>query len=53
MWAVMKRFGYDTLPDDLNGLKVHRLENVMTLSHDAHICFDNLQIWFVATVRAI
>ena len=51
MWAVMVRFGYKTLPDDLNGPKVHRLENVMTLTGAFHDHFDRLGVWFVATVR--
>ena len=51
MWAVMQRFGYQSLPDDLNGSKVHRLENVMTMAPDVHHRFDELAIWFTATVR--
>jgi len=51
MWAVMQRFGYESLPDELNGSKVHRLENVMTLVAALHTEFDQLNIWFVATVR--
>jgi hypothetical protein len=50
MWAVMQRFGYQSLPVQLNGPKVHRLENVMTLASDLHTQFDQLRIWFVATV---
>jgi len=49
MWAVMQRFGYESLPDELNGSKVHRLENVMTLIAALHTEFDQLGIWFVAT----
>ncbi|KXN81616.1 hypothetical protein AN958_04110 [Leucoagaricus sp. SymC.cos] len=49
MWALMHRFGYDELPDDLNGAKVHRLENVMTLVPGFHMYFDQLLVWFVAT----
>ncbi|KAF5310811.1 hypothetical protein D9619_008045 [Psilocybe cf. subviscida] len=49
MWATMSRFGYDSLPEDLNGDKVHRLENVLTLSHVIHGFFDSLEIWFVET----
>ncbi|KXN83403.1 hypothetical protein AN958_01476 [Leucoagaricus sp. SymC.cos] len=51
MWAVMHRFGYEELPDELNGSKVHRLENVMTLVPGFHMDFDRLDIWFVATVQ--
>ncbi|KXN80817.1 hypothetical protein AN958_07253 [Leucoagaricus sp. SymC.cos] len=49
MWAVMHCFGYEELPDELNGSKVHRLENVMTLVPGFHRDFDHLNIWFVAT----
>ena len=52
MWAVMQRFGYKSLPEDLSGSKVHRLENVMTLASGIHTQFDQLSIWFVATVRS-
>ena len=51
MWAVMSRFGHEELPAELNGSKVHRLENVMTLVHGFHADFDQLMVWFVATVR--
>lgn len=53
MWAVMRRFGYEQLPDDLNGDLVHCLENVMTLVLPFHADFDQLKVWFVATVRPI
>jgi len=49
MWAVMVRFGYTKLPDDLNGSNVHRLENVMTVVPVFHLFFDQLKVWFVAT----
>ncbi|KJA16259.1 hypothetical protein HYPSUDRAFT_147992, partial [Hypholoma sublateritium FD-334 SS-4] len=51
LWAVMHRFGHDELPEALNGTKVHRLENVMTLVPGFHYSFDQLQVWFVATVQ--
>ena len=47
----MKCFGYEALPEELSGSKVHRLENVMTLIPGLHAEFDYLGIWFVATVR--
>ncbi|KAF9242093.1 hypothetical protein BU15DRAFT_44401 [Melanogaster broomeanus] len=31
MWAIMTRFGYKDLPQELNGGNVHRLENILTL----------------------
>jgi hypothetical protein len=49
----MMRFGYGTLPEDLNGSKVHRLENVMTLEKNMHESFDRLYIWFVKVVRSV
>jgi len=49
---MMKRFGYDSLLDELNGAQVHRLENVMTLDPSVHAMFDQLEIWFTATVRS-
>jgi hypothetical protein len=45
VWAV-DRFGYKKLfSEELNGHKIHRLENVITLNHDVHILFDTLQLW--------
>lgn len=32
--------------DDLNGAKIHRLENVLTLDLGVHSYFDALKIWF-------
>lgn len=39
--------------DELNGDKVHRLENVMTLSVALHPNFDQLDSYFEAVVRVI
>ncbi|KAF4609697.1 hypothetical protein D9613_012063 [Agrocybe pediades] len=49
LWKVLQGFGYTTLPDELEGAKIHRLENVMTLEANLHFFFDRLQLWFVAT----
>lgn len=46
VWTIMKRFGYESLPEELNGPLIHRLENVMTLSQDIHYMFDHLELWF-------
>ena len=51
MSALMSRFGHEELPAELNSSKVHRLENVMTLVPGFHVIFDQLMVWFVATVR--
>jgi hypothetical protein len=45
VWAVLDRFGYKRLFNELNGNKIHRLENVFTLTYDVHILFDTLQLW--------
>ena len=47
----MRQFGYETLPDELNGPMVHRLENVMTMDCSLHAAFNRLSIWLVPTVR--
>ena len=46
-----EHLGYKSPPDELNGPKVHRLENVMTLAPGCHSKFDQLRFLFVATVR--
>jgi len=51
VWAVLAQFGYASVLDELNGLKVHRLENVMTMDRTLHGFFNNMDIWLVATVR--
>ena len=43
-WGILKLFGYHLLPD-LNGDKINRLENVMTLSASIHELFDSLNFW--------
>ena len=43
---MLKCFGYNTIFDELNGSGVHRLENILTLSHDYHVDFDELKLWF-------
>ena len=49
-WAVMMRMGGVLGHDELNGEKIHRLENVMTMRTDLHSLFDGLMLWFEATV---
>ncbi|KAF8878926.1 hypothetical protein BD779DRAFT_1447311, partial [Infundibulicybe gibba] len=55
-WAartILARFsGNQTLPNDLDGHKVHRLENVMTVNPDFHRAFNSLAVWLEATVAA-
>ncbi|KAH7906958.1 hypothetical protein BJ138DRAFT_1161323 [Hygrophoropsis aurantiaca] len=45
VWAVLQRFGLEYLMDELNGDKIHRLENIITLRPDLHSLFDTLDLW--------
>ncbi|KAF9473949.1 hypothetical protein BDN70DRAFT_347629 [Pholiota conissans] len=49
LWAILDHFGYSEIPGELNGSKIHRFENIMTMSALADELFDNLQLWFVKT----
>ncbi|GBE87980.1 hypothetical protein SCP_1202060 [Sparassis crispa] len=47
VWAVLDHFGKVGVVDhQLNEGGMHRLQNVMTMSLDAHIFFNALEIWF-------
>ncbi|RXW12255.1 hypothetical protein EST38_g13597 [Candolleomyces aberdarensis] len=46
-YTIAESFGYTTIQQDLNGEKIHRLENVMTMSTDIHRFFDGLKFWLV------
>ncbi|RXW13476.1 hypothetical protein EST38_g12380 [Candolleomyces aberdarensis] len=46
-YTIAESFGYPTIQQDLNGEKIHRLENVMTMSPDIHSLFDGLELWLV------
>jgi hypothetical protein len=50
LWAILKCFGYEGLPERLNGDGIHSLDNVMTLDPTIHDWFDRLEIWFEAVV---
>jgi len=52
VWAILKCFGYEDLPERLNGTGIHSLDNVMTLDHPIHDWFDRLELWFEAVVGA-
>jgi hypothetical protein len=47
----MEKFGYSEIINELAGENIHSLSNILTLSHDIHTQFDNLNLWFEATVR--
>ncbi|RXW12258.1 hypothetical protein EST38_g13598 [Candolleomyces aberdarensis] len=46
-YTIAELFGYTTIQQDLNGEKIHRLENVMTMRSDFHTLFDGLALWLV------
>jgi len=50
---IMRCFGYEDLPEKLNGAGVHRLDNITTLDHTIHSWFDELQLWLDAEVRGL
>ena len=50
MWSILACFGYEELPERLKGAGIHSIDNVMTLSFDAHDLFDALELWFEAIV---
>ncbi|KAG2014398.1 hypothetical protein CC2G_011218 [Coprinopsis cinerea AmutBmut pab1-1] len=47
VWTILEEFGYNHILQELNGDRVNRLENVMTLAKDVHSDFDALAIWLV------
>ena len=49
----MKCFGYGDLPGKLNGVGIHRLDNIMTLDSYIHGLFDKLRLWFEAVVSGL
>lgn len=41
----------ETLPEELSGAKVHCLENVTTMFHNARCLPDRLEMWLVPKLR--
>jgi hypothetical protein len=48
IWAVMDRFGQSSFEDELDGVKIHRLSNILTLDVSLHTYFDRLNLWLEA-----
>lgn len=44
----MERFGQRGFKDELNGPKIHRLANILTLEVNLHTHFDRLALWLEA-----
>ncbi|TRM67609.1 hypothetical protein BD626DRAFT_545011 [Schizophyllum amplum] len=45
LWGILEYFGQGNLLHELKGPKVHRLENIISMSHDFHDRFDSLSLW--------
>ena len=50
VWQILKHFGYEGVATALNGDGFHSLKNVMTMCQGVHSHFDDLLMWFEATV---
>lgn len=46
--SVMERLGQRGFREELDGSKIHRLGNIMTLHHDLHAHFNRLELWLEA-----
>ncbi|KIY64439.1 hypothetical protein CYLTODRAFT_401865 [Cylindrobasidium torrendii FP15055 ss-10] len=49
VWTIMRCMGYPHILDELKGVSVHRLGNIMTLTGSLHRMFDDLSICLDAT----
>jgi HNH endonuclease len=44
----MERFRQTGFRDELDGSKIHRLSNILTLDHSLHTYFNKLVLWLEA-----
>ncbi|KAJ6460399.1 hypothetical protein C8R47DRAFT_1027785 [Mycena vitilis] len=49
MRTMVSTFGSPDLVDELQGVDIHRLENILTINADDHDSMDKLLLWFEAT----
>ncbi|OBZ66341.1 hypothetical protein A0H81_13681 [Grifola frondosa] len=49
VWTIMERFGGIRVREELDGVKVHSLENIITMTPYLHERFDALELWFEKT----
>ncbi|VDC07947.1 unnamed protein product, partial [Peniophora sp. CBMAI 1063] len=47
--GLLERFGYGHLVDELAGGGIHRLSNVLTLTHENRLSFDEMSLWLEET----
>ncbi|KAF9485217.1 hypothetical protein BDN70DRAFT_927752 [Pholiota conissans] len=48
VWTIMDQFGYPNIRSNLKGTRIHRLQNVLTLSVEMRAKFNSLKLWFEA-----
>ena len=46
MWKYVAAFGGIEGLEELQGTKMHRLSNGLTMATDIHACFDRMDLWF-------
>ncbi|KAJ6503236.1 hypothetical protein C8R47DRAFT_1067323 [Mycena vitilis] len=49
MRTMLKIFGWPDLTQELRGMDIHRLENILTMNIDDEDSMDTLLLWFEAT----
>lgn len=50
-WTIIEAFGYPGIRDELSGVKLHSLQNTLTLDAFLYGMVDNLTLWLEPTVR--
>ncbi|KAK0465393.1 uncharacterized protein EV420DRAFT_1637530 [Desarmillaria tabescens] len=48
-WTIIEHFGFTNVLEELQGEKIHRLENILTLEYDLRDHFDDLTLWLEPT----
>ncbi|KAG1827704.1 hypothetical protein EV424DRAFT_1319276 [Suillus variegatus] len=46
VWAFINRLADHKISEELDGFKIHCLENILTLAVHVHALFDSLALWF-------
>ncbi|KAK0451949.1 hypothetical protein EV421DRAFT_1703360 [Armillaria borealis] len=52
VWTVLNRFAGVDVKQELDEVDIHNLSNVMTMCNTEHAAFNNLMIWFEATLTS-
>jgi CTP:phosphocholine cytidylyltransferase-like protein len=51
MWTMLQIFGSPQIVEDLRGLRIHRIDNIITINAEDRDSMDCLLLWFEPTVR--